>query len=240
LRPSRGRWPATILVGLTLIAAAAWWVTNTPLFDMRTLRVSGNRHLSDTEVARLAGLSRTTNVMWLRTGALADRIEQDPWVLRAKVSRTLPGTVTVSIHERRPVAIVEAGRSSLLVSGDGVILGSARPKTRLPAITLAGAPVAVGSRISGLPAVLIVARSLPAGVRSKVARITQARPGALTLILRDGAKVLYGDASETDAKGRALSSLLSWASKRGIRPDYIDVRAPAAPALLPLGAVPSS
>jgi hypothetical protein len=61
----------------------------------------------------------------------------------------------------------------------------------------------------------------------------------LTVILRDGVRVLYGDASEAGAKGRALSSLLSWAKKQGIRAEYIDVRAPGAPALLPLGAVGS-
>jgi len=239
LRPSRARWPATILVGLALIAAAGWWVTTTAVFDMRTLMVIGNRHLSDAQVARLAGLSRTTNVMWLRTGALANRIERDPWVLRARVSRTLPGTVSVSIQERRPVAVVEAGRALVLVSGDGVILGEARGKVRLPMIALAGVRVTMGGRVSGSPALLVVARSLPTGVRSKVARITRTGPGGLTLILRNGAHVLYGDASEPEAKAQALSSLLSWTSERGIEADYIDVRTPAAPAVLPVGAVTS-
>lgn len=239
LPPSRSRWLATILVGLAVIAAAGWWVTNTPLFDVRTLTVKGNRHVSDAEVARLAGLTRKTNVVWLRTGALAHRIERDPWVLRARVARTLPGTVTVSIQERRPVAVVDTGRSLLLVSGDGVILGRARPNTRLPAIALTGVRGVVGSHVSGSPALLMVARSLPAGVRGKVERITQGGSGALTLMLRGGAQVLFGDASEADAKGRALASLLQWANERGVRADYIDVRAPAAPALLPVGAVAS-
>ncbi len=239
MRPSRARWPATILVGLALIAAAGWWVTTTALFDMRTLTITGNRHLSDAQVARLARLSRTTNVMWLRTGAVANRIERDPWVLRAGVSRTLPGAVSISIQERRSVAVVEAGRALMLVSGDGVILGEARGKVRLPMIALAGVRPTTGGRVSSPSALLVVARSLPMGVRSKVARITQAGPGGLTLILRNGAHVLYGDASEPEAKGQALSSLLSWTSKRGVEADYIDVRAPAAPALLPVGAVTS-
>jgi cell division protein FtsQ len=231
---------AIILVGLAVIAAAGWWVTNTPLFELRALKVSGNRHLSDADVARLGGLSPFTNVVWLRTGAVADRLEKDPWVLRARVSKSLPGSVTVSIQERRAVAIVESKWSSLLVSGDGVILGRARGKIRLPIVILPPTPVATGSRIHGAPPVLIVARNLPPSIRDRVERITQARTGSLTVILRNGARVLYGDASEAGAKGRALSSLLSWAKKQGIRAEYIDVRAPGAPALLPLGAVGSS
>ncbi|HEV8421449.1 MAG TPA: FtsQ-type POTRA domain-containing protein, partial [Actinomycetota bacterium] len=232
---SRFRWTASILVGLAVIAAAGWWATNTPLFDLRTLTVSGNRHLSDAAVARLAGLSSSTNVMWLRTDALAERIERDPWVLRASVSRTLPATVTVSIEERSAVAIVESGRVLLFVSGDGVVLGRARAgaSARLPAIALPGAPMAMGTRIARAPAVLVVARSLPAGIRAGVERIIQVAPDSLILILRNGARVLYGDDSEADAKGRALSSLLAWARERGIRADSIDLRSPAAPALLP-------
>jgi hypothetical protein len=61
--------------------------------------------------------------------------------------------------------------------------------------------------------------------------------GGLTLILRSGVQVLYGDASEAGSKGRALSSLLSWAKKQGVRADHIDLRAPAAPALVPIRAV---
>jgi cell division protein FtsQ len=237
----RFRWTVSVLVGLAVIAAAGWWMTSTPLFDLRTLTVRGNRHLTDAEVTRLAGLSRSTNVMWLRTEVMAERIERDPWVLRASVSKTLPGTVTVSIEERSAVAIVESARSLLLVSGDGMILGRARAgaSARLPAIVLPDASIATGSRIPHLPAALIVARTLPSGIRGRVERIIQVGPDSLTAILRNGARVLYGDASEADAKGRALSSLLSWASERGIRADSIDLRSPAAPALLPSGSVSS-
>jgi cell division protein FtsQ len=227
----------TLLAGLAAIGAAGWGATMTPLFEMRTLHVSGNRHLTDAEVARLAGLSRSTNVLWLRGDAVARRIERDPWILRARVARSLPGTVSVSIQERRPVAIVEAGRSLLLVSGDGVVLGQARASARLPVIHVSGARLAVGNRLPRTPAELLVARSLPAAVRGKVQRITTPDHGGLTLILRSGVQVLYGDGSEAGAKGRALSSLLSWAKKEGVRPDHIDLRAPAAPALVPVGAV---
>jgi cell division protein FtsQ len=235
LHRSRAHLTLAILLGLAAIGVAGWGVTTTPLFDLKTLTLTGNRHLSEADVARLAGLSPATNVLWLRTGRLAERIERDPWVLRASVSRTLPGTVTVSIRERSAVAVVHSGRSRVLVSGDGMILGraSALAAARLPAISLSGVTVAVGSRIPRLPAGLVVARTLPLRTRANVERIVQAGPDSLTVVLRNGVRVLYGDASEADAKGKALASLLSWATRRGIRPDSIDLRSPAAPALRP-------
>jgi cell division protein FtsQ len=233
LRPSKPRWLATLLVGLAAIAATGGWVTRTPLFTLRTLTVTGNHRLSDAQVARLAGLSRNTNVVWLRTGVLATRIQRDPWILQARVTRSLPGTVSVSIQERRPVAVLESGRSLLLVSGDGVILGRASPSARLPSISVPGSTARIGARIPGSTAALVVARSLPIALRGKVARITQSGHGSLSLTLRAGAVVLYGDATDADAKGRALNSLLFWAKARGVRPQSIDLRAPSAPALVP-------
>ena len=225
------------MAGLAAIGAVGWGATRTPLFEMRTLHVSGNRHLTDAEVARLAGLSRSTNVLWLRGDAIAHRIERNPWVLRARVTRSLPGTVSVSIQERRPVAMVESGRSLLLVSGDGVVLGQARTSARLPVIHFSGVRLAAGARLPGTHPELVVARSLPATVRGRVQRITAPNHGGLTLILRSGVQVLYGDATEAGSKGRALSSLLSWARKEGVRAEHIDLRAPAAPALVPVGTV---
>ena len=239
MRPSKTRWVATLVVGLAAIAATGWWVTTTPLFRLRTIAVSGNHHLSDAQIARLAGLSRTTNVVWLRPGLLADRIERNPWILRAKVSRTLPGTVSVAIEERRPVAILDTSRSLLLVSADGVILGRASSGVRLPTIAASGGPEAIGVRIPDSMQALVVARTLSPAVRGKVAQITQTGPGSLTLILRGGAEVLYGDAIDAAAKGRALSSLLSWARAQGVRAHSIDLRAPAAPALVPESAAAS-
>jgi cell division protein FtsQ len=232
LRRSRTGRLAPIVLGLAVIGAAGWWVTNSPLFDMHRLEVTGNSHLSDDEVARLARLSRTTNVVWLKNRTVAGRIERDPWVLRARVSRTLPGTISVSIHERKAVAALEGRGRSVAVAADGTILGPVSAKARLPVIELPGAPTVLGSRIAGMPPQLLVARALPASLRRRVARIIQAG-SSLTLILRDGVTVRYGDASEAGAKARALVSLLEWADDRGIRPDYIDVQAPAAPALLP-------
>jgi hypothetical protein len=59
--------------------------------------------------------------------------------------------------------------------------------------------------------------------------------GEVDVTLRDGIKVIYGDATDAAAKGEALVAVLSWADRRGVTPEYVDVRAPAAPALKPAG-----
>ena len=94
--------------GVLSILAAAWWVTNSKIFELRTVDVVGNRHLSSAQVLRLAALTRGTNVFWFSSGSAERRLMASPWVERATISRTLPGDVTVTIRERFPVAIVSA------------------------------------------------------------------------------------------------------------------------------------
>jgi cell division protein FtsQ len=213
---------------MACLAASAWLVTNSQAFDLRALRVTGNVRLSFDDIARDAGLTGETNVLWLAANELERRLQANPWVLTAHVSRTLPSTVVVAVRERVAVAVL-AGRPGLLVAGDGMVLGVAGGSDRLPLIQ-APRRHSIGTRLSPSPQ-LAVARGIPASVRSLVARVFLDRSGGIRLAMRDGASVLFGDATEIAPKGRALKGLLSWVARRGVIPRYIDVRVPAAPAV---------
>ena len=225
---------AAILAGLVVVVTSTWWVTNSPLFDMRTLRITGTHHLSLSAVAREAGLDGRTNVLWLSADAVATRLQSNPWILSADVSRVLPSTVKVAIRERTPVAVVSG--PSLLVAADGTVLGPARGRSDLPLIDVSG--VSVGGRVpSGLPA-LAVARTLPPEMRGLVQQVSQDSTMGLTLLLRDGARAIYGDSSQALAKAVALEAVMSWAEAHKVQPASIDVRAPDVPALRPSGQAP--
>jgi len=224
------RWPAAV-VGLALVMAVAWWVTNSRVFDVRTLRVDGNAHLSSEEVVRLAALTDGTNVLWMSTGEVERRLERHPWVQSADVSRTLPSVVAISVRERRPVAVI-GGPRPLLVAADGTVLGEAGPSARLPLIEAPGEH-GVGSRVDASMPQLSVARALSADLRDAVASVSTGAGPTITLELRTGVRVLFGEPSGAPAKVEALASVLRWAARKGVTPEYIDVRVAAAPALMP-------
>jgi cell division protein FtsQ len=225
-----GSWAITLL-GLALVALTAWWVTHSRIFEARTIEVRGNVHLSQPEVLRLAGLSARTNVLWFSPGRVADRLESEPWSLSALVSRSFPSTVSVTIRERSPVAVLVSDRR-YLVAGDGTVMGVVGGETELP--TIPGPPTArVGSRIAATGPELVIVKDLPPRVRDQAARVANDRRSGLVLVLRGGARVVYGDASDARAKGTALSAVLRWAGEAGVTPGTIDVRAPSQPALRP-------
>jgi cell division protein FtsQ len=221
------------VIGIVAVLAAGWWVTGSKIFALRTLQVVGNAHLSSEQVAGLAGLSESTNVFWLSSNRIERRLQSNPWVASATVSRTLPSEVKVVIRERVPVAVLlDASGVRFLVAADGVVLGSAGRGVALPTIVAPPPGAAVHGRIDPRTPALSVAASLPPSLRARVTAV-DVKGGQATLALRGGGKVLFGDPSESAAKSEALLAVLSWADRNGVHPASVDVRAPAAPALRP-------
>jgi len=214
-----------------MVAAAAWGVTRSRVFELRSLAVTGNAHLSSAQVASIGGVTPRTNVLWLSAGALERRLERNPWIKEARISRTLPSLLTIAIVERTPAAVL-AG-TELLVSSDGVVLGQAESTTALPLIEFdppgRGAPVRLPS---DLPALEVV-RALPRDLLPTVTRIGFDRSGRLTLTLHGGTRVILGDEEAASAKTAALRALLRWIDRTGILVAYIDLTVPTAPAVLP-------
>ena len=234
-RLAAARWPMA-LGGFVVVAALTWWVTNSAVFDLRTLRIEGNAHLTKKQVARFGDLTTGVNVLWTLPGTIERRLERHPWIKEAHVSRTLPSALTVVITERRPVAVLPG--SGAIVAPDGKILGK-KEESPLPAIS---APLESGA---GEPELLsqngiAVARTMPKKVRKLVEGISLADTGRIELRLRDGTRVVYGDRSDLRAKAAVLRAVLEWAEANAIDPKTIDVSVPTAPSLVPIAPVHSS
>jgi cell division protein FtsQ len=218
-----------LAVGVAVVLGAGWWVANSPLFDLRSLRVEGAEHLSFPQVTRLSGLTEETNVLWLSAGTVERRLERNPWILDAVLSRRLPGGVTIKIRERVPTAVT-GGPQPMLIAADGMVLGAAPRSVRLPAIAAPTAAVRVGQRLPVSPE-LAVAAALPLELGRRVAAVAHDPDGSLVLQMRDGTRVLYGNGLDVRAKAEAVRAVLAWAASHGLHPTYVDVRAPSAPAL---------
>ena len=86
-----------------MAALAASWL----LLPVRAVTVSGNSHLSEAEVRRLAGVDPVLgrDFGWLYYGRWRARgLLGSPWVASARVTRSFPDRVSIDLTERRPFA----------------------------------------------------------------------------------------------------------------------------------------
>jgi len=131
VRPRRRGTAARVLLvaqaaAVGLLAVVGAWTAWQRVFASERLRVGklevrGSHFLSEGEVRELASPTVGENILALDIEALKARLRASPWVADATVTRALPDTVRVEIHERVPLALAELDRLYLMDADGGLI-----------------------------------------------------------------------------------------------------------------------
>ena len=227
----RRSWGGVAILVVIGAAVGAWAVAASPLFHVRDVQVRGNRHLSPSEVVRLAGIGDRANLLTVQPDRVLRRLSRSPWVRTAALRRNLPSTLIVTVEERSPVAWVRQPRGIAVVAADGTVLTRRQePPRGIVDIGRSTARLRPGDRLLGLEDPLTVAGSLPPGLRRRVERISMRR-GEVLLRLRDAVRALYGETGALETKNAALARVLRWAGEQGAELLYVDLRVPGNPAV---------
>jgi cell division protein FtsQ len=151
----RLRLAGRILIAVLVIVAggagaigARRYVTSSPRFGLKELKVEGARRLSSQEIQRLAGIEIGQNVVDMDLDALRGRIEKNPWIERAQVARRLPASLTIEIVEHEAAALVTLPTGTFLATPAGVLFKRVEPgdPDDLPLITGINPDDATGDR----------------------------------------------------------------------------------------------
>ncbi len=195
------------------IALAALAVLASPLFSVSEIEVSGNVYTSEAELAPIIADARDHAILTLDTDEIARRLEELPWVRRARVQADFPSTLKIELAERRPVAAYQGTDAQWrVVDRDGrviaIIADGAQPADYLP-IEPVGPEVAPGT-LAGDPYRIAgeLAQSLPTELRNVTAAITLGDLGTIGLRLTSGTVVDFGQPSDLRTKLSVLITLL--------------------------------
>lgn len=229
-RRRRLRRTLTVL-GLLVVLGVGYAIERSPLVELSEIRVEGTARIDPGEVLAVADLPLGTSTLRLDLAGAEARLEALPLVREAEASRVDPLTVRIVVHERAPVLVAAAGRASVLIDPEGVVIAPGRveglPVIVLPATTTLPAPGEEVAARPGLGAAFAIYRRLPTAILLRVARLAAHGPDDVDLLLDGGVQVRFGRASRIDEKVRALEAVL--ADVEGVAVTSIDVRAPATP-----------
>ncbi|MHB8460216.1 MAG: cell division protein FtsQ/DivIB [Candidatus Limnocylindrales bacterium] len=162
---------AGALLVMLLCIGAIYGVAGTSVFGYVGMNLDGARFTSETAVSDALRVDRGTNVVTLRTDALAAAIRILPTVRDATVSVALPGTLQVHLAEREPIFIWTTAGGRFLVDRDGVLFASA---DAAPASATAGLRSVTDARSTA--AVLAVGASLDPVVLDAARRLGSLTP----------------------------------------------------------------
>lgn len=217
------------LVPLPLLGGGWLWLRDSSLVAVQQVRVSGASGPEGAQIrAALRSAARTMTTMDLNAGVLRAAVARYPVVADVRARTSFPHGVAIEVLERPPVAVLQGAGERTAVAADGTALGPSLVSSALPAIEGHVAP-ATGRRLNEqapLAAVTALGAAPPALLRF-VARAYEG-PEGLTLAMRNGLLVYFGDALRPHAKWLSLARVLASPDASGAV--YVDVRLPGRPA----------
>lgn len=162
----------------------------TPLSNIRKIEVKGNHLVSDKEVKKASGLSTDSKIWNLHRDAVIDDIKDIPAVAKAKVKRSLPFTVTVTVDEYQRMAYLKQKNAYIPILQNGTFLPGEK-QTAIPA----DAPVLAGFKKSkDIEPLSDTLSNCPEGLLYAMSEIVPADseedPEAIKIFMNDGNVIL--------------------------------------------------
>lgn len=212
-RPTRRRYLARrwmlMLVVLALLGLG-YVIMFTPVLGVRSVEVAGARELPVATVRDKAAIEPGTPLARLDTDEVERRVATLPRVFSVQVSRSVPGTVEITIVEREPIAVLRDESGLFLVDRTGLDYATVREAPPgLPELTVPS----VGQHDPSTRAAVAVLEAIPKKLRAQVVAIAATTPGDVRLTLADGRVVRWGDADNSDRKAAVLAPLLTQPGK---------------------------
>jgi cell division protein FtsQ len=226
----------TMLVALPLLAGGWLLLRKSSFTAVEHVKVSGlHGPQAQAIAAALDGAASHMSTLDVHPAALRAAVASFPVVSAVRAIPSFPHGLRIEVTEQLPVAALTIGSERTAVAADGVVLGPALLSSSLPALSESQGTTSTspqpGQRVQGqsLLAELTVLGAVPQPLERFVARVYTAPGGqGLTVAMRNGLLVYFGDAARPHAKWTALARVLADSTSAGAV--YIDVRVPERPA----------
>lgn len=224
---------AVLLVAMP--AGLVAWVLTAPMFQLREVdvrRVKGAPagRVSPDQVRQILSTLQGKNLVRLSLAEAAARVQSNPWIASVEIAKELPNRLRVRVAERKPIALLLAGRDLVYADADGRAIAPVATPAELEAARKQGLLVVSFAREpypNGMAAALKVAAELGRVEPNWAAKLAQIEVlGEEDFRLRTDALPfpLVVKEGEVEPKVQRLVTLLPELSRRYPKIEAVDLR----------------
>ena len=183
-------------LGAVTLIAGALVVLSSPVVGVRYVEIEGNRYVDADRVSRVVDSLLGVSVLTADTAEARRRLEEDPWVARARISTYFPDRIVIEVEERVPAAWfagVDGSARVIDVAGHVLAVVEGMP-TDYARIEGTG-PNLVPGATADLPfrAAAQLSQSLPPELQPLVKSYGVTETGQVTMTLATGTIVSFGE-----------------------------------------------
>jgi len=226
-RIKRGLKRLALLGVLVGILGAGWLVYQSPLFQIRTVSVSGAETLDPAMLASVSGL-KGQNILQVNTEAAKQRLLALPMVADVSVQKKWPGKIVVNVTERHAWGYWQIKDQTYVIDDQGVVLDDVRPDDGAPTIVEIDSErrLAPGDQVDADAVALSkqLIDEAPSALQRNVVGLEYSDHSGLTVSFDGGLRATFGDSRDLDYKLSVLYVLLDKAQTQGLAVNSVDLR----------------
>jgi cell division protein FtsQ len=228
-----------LAAGLPVLGGGWLWLRHSSFVSVEHVSISGvhGPEAHAIEVA-LREAAKGMSTLDAKPAVLQAAVSRFPAVSAVRAIPSFPHSMRIEVTQLPPVAALLVGGTRTALAADGTVLGPALLSSALPSVADDVAPGTGGHVRNTLVLQALAVLGAAPGALDRLAAKAYFGPRGLTVAMRDGLLVYFGDETRPHAKWLSLASVL--ADKTSAGATYVDVRLPGRPAAgFPAGAGPS-
>ena len=218
-----------LVVALPLLGGGWMWFRHSSFVSVEQIRVSGASGPQRAAIdAALSEAAHGMSTLAPNQAALEAAVARFPQVSQVRAIPSFPHSMRIVVDQQAAAATLVVSGLRTAVAGDGVVLGPTLASSSLPVVAGNFVPP-IGAHLSNplLIEAMTVLGAAPQALNGLIARAFVG-PRGLTVAMKNGLLVFFGDAVRPHAKWLSLVTVLADPSSAGA--SYIDVRLPGRPA----------
>ncbi|WEV41569.1 FtsQ-type POTRA domain-containing protein [Bifidobacterium sp. ESL0682] len=235
-RISAWKMTTRVLVALLIVAvivALSWTLFFSPLFrlDAHQIAVSGeNQWVGKSQIVSIADKQAGKSLLLVSSNDVEQELKNIPGVSKAKVDKTYPKGLKVSITAQEPAAMLKTpDNTETAVDGYGRVLNKVGNVSAdgIPVIEVDDVQTSLRDR--SVQQALKVLNLLPHDMRASITKVSAKTQDSITTELNGGQRVIvWGDASDMKLKKAVVDKIINDPTKIGDK-HQVDVSAPLRP-----------
>lgn len=203
---------------ITLFVIVVLITMFSPLFNIKTITITGNNIVSENEIISLSQIQIEENTYKVSSSRTSKNIKQNAYIESVNIKRKLPSEIIIQVKEREPIFTIEYGPSYIYIDKQGYMLDIVNENPSLPilqGIETESEKYKVGNRldIEDLKKLGIVLQIMESATSNEIGdlitRIDISNDKNYTLIFETKEKTAYlGDASNLSTRILKLKKIL--------------------------------
>jgi cell division protein FtsQ len=107
---------------LALAIFGAYKLLSSSLFDIQRITIENNAYYTSEQIVAMTGVRTGENIFRIKTRDIRNKLLADPYILSAKIKRSLPSSLVIRIAEREEAAFVSDGGDCIIIDENGLVL----------------------------------------------------------------------------------------------------------------------